>query len=64
MYTNSIYCFLIVLQNPILPPTLTDQIRLWELERDRFLFQEGCLYEQFSRNTDFEMVRDYAKVNL
>uniref|UniRef100_A0A3Q0KID1 General transcription factor IIH subunit 4 n=1 Tax=Schistosoma mansoni TaxID=6183 RepID=A0A3Q0KID1_SCHMA len=50
-----------LLQNPILPPTLTDQIRLWELERDRFLFQEGCLYEQFSRNTDFEMVRDYAK---
>ncbi|KAH8860067.1 General transcription factor IIH subunit 4 [Schistosoma japonicum] len=50
-----------LLSNPILPPTLTDQIRLWELERDRFVFQEGCLYEHFSRNTDFELVRDYAK---
>ncbi|VDP88269.1 unnamed protein product [Echinostoma caproni] len=47
----------------ILPPTLVDQIRLWELERDRFVFQEGCLYEQFSKSTDFEMVRDYAKIS-
>ncbi|OON20862.1 Transcription factor tfb2 [Opisthorchis viverrini] len=48
-------------QPPILPPTLVDQIRLWELERDRFVFQEGCLYEQFSKSADFEMVRDFAK---
>ncbi|KAA3671536.1 uncharacterized protein DEA37_0003529, partial [Paragonimus westermani] len=46
---------------PILPPTIVDQIHLWELERDRFVFQEGCLYEQFSKSTDFEVVRDYAK---
>ncbi|GAA34589.2 transcription initiation factor TFIIH subunit 4 [Clonorchis sinensis] len=49
---------------PILPPTLVDQIRLWELERDRFVFQEGCLYEQFSKSADFEMVRDFAKLML
>ncbi|CAH8540986.1 unnamed protein product [Dicrocoelium dendriticum] len=48
-------------QPPVLPPTVVDQIHLWELERDRFLFQEGCLYEQFSKSTDFEVVRDYAK---
>ncbi|VDN98873.1 unnamed protein product [Rodentolepis nana] len=48
-------------QTPILPPTVVDQIRLWELERERFLAQDGCLYEQFTKNTDFEMVRDYAK---
>ncbi|KAM7540514.1 hypothetical protein Aperf_G00000032999 [Anoplocephala perfoliata] len=48
-------------QTPILPPTLADQLRLWELERERFLAQDGCLYEQFTKNTDFEMVRDYAK---
>lgn len=41
---------------------MVDQIRLWELERERFLAQDGCLYEQFTKNTDFEMVRDYAKV--
>ncbi|KAL5111592.1 General transcription factor IIH subunit 4 [Taenia crassiceps] len=50
-------------QSAILPPTLVDQIRLWELERERLFFQEGCLYEQFAKNTDFEMVRDFAKSN-
>lgn len=28
-------------QTPVLPPTITDQIRLWELERDRLQFTEG-----------------------
>ncbi|XP_012886562.1 PREDICTED: valine--tRNA ligase, mitochondrial [Dipodomys ordii] len=28
-------------QTPVLPPTITDQIRLWELERDRLRFTEG-----------------------
>ncbi|XP_068188995.1 general transcription factor IIH subunit 4 isoform X2 [Antennarius striatus] len=27
-------------QTPVLPPTITDQIRLWELERDRLQFTE------------------------
>jgi len=30
-----------VLQIPVLPSTITDQIRLWELERDRLQFTEG-----------------------
>eukprot|EP00108_Taenia_solium_P001911 TsM_000717600 transcript=TsM_000717600 gene=TsM_000717600 len=46
-------------QSTILPPTLVDQIRLWELERERLFFQEGCLYEQFAKNTDFEMSNGY-----
>ncbi len=40
-----------VLQTPILPPTITDQIRLWELEKDRLQFTEGecvCAYESSS----------------
>ncbi|VDK85277.1 unnamed protein product [Dibothriocephalus latus] len=49
-------------QPSILPPTLIDQVRLWELERERLFAQEGCLYEQFAKNKDFEMVRDFAKV--
>uniref|UniRef100_A0AAY4BHF1 General transcription factor IIH subunit 4 n=1 Tax=Denticeps clupeoides TaxID=299321 RepID=A0AAY4BHF1_9TELE len=36
-----------VKQTPVLPPTVTDQIRLWELERDRLQFTEGVLYNQF-----------------
>ncbi len=40
-----------VSQIPVLPPTITDQIRLWELERDRLQFTEGehvftkCFYK-------------------
>ncbi|XP_066294463.1 general transcription factor IIH subunit 4-like [Branchiostoma lanceolatum] len=46
---------------PIVPPTISDQIRLWELERDRLTFTEGVLYNQFLSQPDFEMLRNYAK---
>jgi len=45
---------------PILPPTIADQIKLWENERNRFLFSEGVLYSQFLSQTDFEVLRDHA----
>ncbi|KAK2148342.1 hypothetical protein LSH36_501g01137 [Paralvinella palmiformis] len=48
-------------QRPVLPPTISDQIRLWELERDRFKFTDGVLYNQFLSQSDFELLRDYAK---
>lgn len=48
-------------QNPIIPPTISDQISLWELERDRFLFTEGVLYNQFLSAADFELLRNYAR---
>ncbi|KAJ7991812.1 hypothetical protein DPEC_G00287750 [Dallia pectoralis] len=48
-------------QNPVLPPTITDQIRLWELERDRLQFTEGVLYNQFLSQADFEVLRDRAQ---
>ncbi|CAF93785.1 unnamed protein product, partial [Tetraodon nigroviridis] len=51
-------------QTPVLPPTITDQIRLWELERDRLQFTEGVLYNQFLSQTDFEVLRDRAQVGL
>ncbi|CAG2237501.1 general transcription factor IIH subunit 4-like [Mytilus galloprovincialis] len=47
--------------NPVIPPAITDQIRLWELERNRFKFTDGVLYSQFLSQTDFELLRDYAK---
>ncbi|KAG8222518.1 hypothetical protein J437_LFUL004554 [Ladona fulva] len=46
---------------PLLPPTVVDQIRLWELERDRFRFEEGVLYSQFLSVADFETLRDHAR---
>ena len=48
---------------PVLPPTIIDQIRLWEIERDRFTFTEGVLYDQFMSQNEFEILRDYAKVS-
>lgn len=47
--------------SPILPPTVVDQIYLWEQERNRFVFSEGVLYSQFMSQNDFETLRDYAQ---
>jgi len=44
-----------------LPPTVADQIRLWEQERNRFTFTEGVLYNQFLSHADYETVRNYAE---
>ncbi|KAK6196253.1 general transcription factor IIH subunit 4 [Patella vulgata] len=46
---------------PVLPPTITDQVRLWELERDRLKFDDGVLYSQFNSQSDYELLSDYAK---
>merc|ERR1719471_2153725 len=43
-----------------IPPTITDQIKLWEQERDRFVFTEGVLYNQFLSQADYETVKNYA----
>ncbi|XP_064332361.1 general transcription factor IIH subunit 4 isoform X3 [Camelus dromedarius] len=48
-------------QTPVLPPTITDQIRLWELERDRLRFTEGVLYNQFLSQVDFELLLAHAR---
>ncbi|XP_020626918.1 general transcription factor IIH subunit 4-like isoform X1 [Orbicella faveolata] len=48
-------------KNPIIPPTISDQIRLWELERSRMKFTEGVLYNQFLSQADFETLKKYAE---
>ncbi|CAF0836789.1 unnamed protein product [Didymodactylos carnosus] len=48
-------------QKPLIPTTVSDQIRLWEMERDRIQDQEGMLYNQFLTQNDFELVEKYAK---
>jgi len=50
----------LVSAGPPIPPTITDQIRLWEQERDRFVFTEGVLYNQFLSQADYELVKNYA----
>ncbi|XP_077511118.1 general transcription factor IIH subunit 4 marionette [Amblyomma americanum] len=47
-------------RTPVIPATIMDQLRLWELERDRFVFREGVLYSQFISQSDFQLLRNYA----
>ncbi|ELK27922.1 General transcription factor IIH subunit 4 [Myotis davidii] len=58
LFSEMLYRFpnMVVAQTPVLPPTITDQIRLWELERDRLLFTEGVLYNQFLSQVDFDLL--------
>ncbi|KAI9615384.1 hypothetical protein KEM48_005675 [Puccinia striiformis f. sp. tritici PST-130] len=46
---------------PLLPPTVVDQIRLWELEKNRIRAQEGFLYEDFKSSAEFESVIQYSR---
>merc|ERR1712071_586144 len=46
---------------PVLPPTIADQIKLWAIERDRFTFNEGVLYNQFLSQADFEVLKNFAQ---
>lgn len=48
----------------IIAPTVVDQIKLWEIERDRFLFKEGVLYSQFLSQNDFQLLKKYAEVRI
>ncbi|KAI0649176.1 transcription factor Tfb2 [Trametes meyenii] len=46
---------------PLLPVTVQDQVRLWELEKNRMKSQEGYLYTAFASQADYEYVLNYAK---
>lgn len=51
----------LVQSNSPLPPTVVDQIRLWENERNRFTYTEGVVYNQFLSEGEFSTLRDYAQ---
>ncbi|KAJ1734186.1 RNA polymerase II transcription factor B 52 kDa subunit, partial [Coemansia biformis] len=46
---------------PVLPVTVTDQIRLWERERNRLLPTQAQFYKGFARKQDFERIFKYAQ---
>lgn len=46
--------------DPLLPITVTDQIRLWERERNRVTSTLGNLYTDFTSVHDYEQVKEYA----
>ncbi|KAJ5480920.1 General transcription and DNA repair factor IIH subunit TFB2 [Penicillium diatomitis] len=44
----------------ILPPTVTDQIRLWQLERDRLRATSGFLFKEFTTLQEYQAPCQYA----
>ncbi|KAI8321483.1 RNA polymerase II transcription factor B subunit 2 [Martensiomyces pterosporus] len=48
-------------QMPVLPITVTDQIRLWEQERNRLHPTHAHFYKDFHQRQDFERVFRYAQ---
>ncbi|GAA96696.1 uncharacterized protein L969DRAFT_97051 [Mixia osmundae IAM 14324] len=48
-------------QEPLLPPTVVDQIKLWEREKNRVKTEPCFLYDDFRSQADYDLVCDYAK---
>ncbi|XP_018017519.1 general transcription factor IIH subunit 4 [Hyalella azteca] len=46
---------------PIIPKTVSEQIQLWELERERLEYSEGVLYKDFILQQDYSLLANYAK---
>lgn len=47
--------------NPILPPTVVDQIRLWQIEGERMKSTQGYLLKDFSTTAEYDSVCKYAE---
>lgn len=45
----------------ILPPTVVDQIKLWQLELDRVICYEGSLYSDFENSAEYNLLARYAE---
>ncbi|KAI8139463.1 RNA polymerase II transcription factor B subunit 2 [Fennellomyces sp. T-0311] len=48
-------------KTPILPLTVVDQIRLWEMERCRLKTHSAYLYHEFNMQADFDAAEKHAK---
>jgi len=48
--------------NPLLPITVQDQIRLWEQEKNRVQITEGYLWKEFTAASDYELVVTQARL--
>ena len=47
--------------NPVLPPTVVDQIRLWQIEGERMKATTGFLFKEFVSAAEFEAPCRYAE---
>ncbi|PVU93549.1 hypothetical protein BB561_003199 [Smittium simulii] len=46
---------------PPVPITVSDQIKLWEQEKERIKSKQAYLYHEFNRQNDFDAVYKYAE---
>lgn len=46
--------------SPVLPPTVVDQIRLWQIENERMKATPGFLFKDFDNFKEFEACAKYA----
>ncbi|CZT43148.1 related to transcription/repair factor TFIIH subunit [Rhynchosporium secalis] len=49
--------------NPVLPPTVVDQIRLWQIENERMKATLGFLFKEFESRKEYEECAKYADEN-
>ncbi|GKT93865.1 RNA polymerase II transcription factor b subunit 2 [Colletotrichum tofieldiae] len=49
-----------VRSRPVLPPTVVDQIRLWQLETERMTTTSGFLFRDFDSPKEYEDIAGYA----
>ena len=47
--------------NPVLPPTVVDQIKLWQIEGERMKATPGFLFKDFLTAADYEACCKYAE---
>jgi transcription initiation factor TFIIH subunit 4 len=45
---------------PVLPPTVVDQIRLWQIENERMKATPGFLFKDFENGKEYEGCVKYA----
>jgi transcription initiation factor TFIIH subunit 4 len=45
---------------PVLPPTVVDQIKLWQIEGERMKATDGFLFRDFASLAEYEALRTYA----
>jgi transcription initiation factor TFIIH subunit 4 len=46
---------------PVLPPTVVDQIRLWQLEEDRMKSTPGFMLQEFTNSAEYKDIVEYAE---
>ena len=47
--------------NPVLPPTVMDQIRLWQIEGERMKATPGYLFKEFASKAEYDATVAYAE---